>query len=214
MSVLQCLLTLTKHIPVSHWWNMVFQKALHVLKPLCLPADQLLTFTTIKTINLRRPEATQTPGWDTMWAGTLETPLIPPASPSLSCFFKGRLFHRLWEWFTLSPQLANENEICCIFFLTHLVPAFLPWVIVPVGLGRCLPLLALGFIHFVFNYFRLDSCLLLLFIFWGSAPWIFPSLRCSYITVKPAAILSLASEWKINNELRPFLSEWEKFTHQ
>lgn len=174
MSVLQCLLTLTKHIPVSHWWNMVFQKALHVLKPLCLPADQLLTFTTIKTINLRRPEATQTPGWDTMWAGTLETPLIPPASPSLSCFFKGRLFHRLWEWFTLSPQLANENEICCIYFLTHLVPAFLPWVIVPVGLGRCLPLLALGFIHFVFNYFRLDSCLLLLFIFWGSAPWIFP----------------------------------------
>lgn len=160
MSVLQCLLTLTKHIPVSHWWNMVFQKALHVLKPLCLPADQLLTFTTIKTIN--------------HVSRHFGNPIDPPASPSLSCFFKGRLFHRLWEWFTLSPQLANENEICCIFFLTHLVPAFLPWVIIPVGLGRCLPLLALGFIHFVFNYFRLDSCLLLLFIFWGSAPWIFP----------------------------------------
>lgn len=187
MSVLQCLLTLTKHILVSHWWNMVFQKALHVLKPLCLPADQLLTFSTIKTINLRRPEATQTPGWDPLLSEMLilSKPYkqalwkphwslsLPP--PSLSCFFKGRLFHQLWEWFTLSPQLANENEICCIFFLTHLVPAFLPWVIVPVGLGRCLPpLLALGFIHFVFNYFRLDSCLLLLFIFWGSAPWIFP----------------------------------------
>lgn len=156
MSVLQCLLTLTKHIPVSHWWNMVFQKALHVLKPLCLPADQLLTFCTIKTINLRWPEATQTPGWDPLLSEMLilskpyKQALWKPHWSPPPCFFKGRLFHRLWEWFTLSPQLANENEICCIVFLAHLVPAFLPWVIVPVGLGWCLPPPRFGFYSFCF----------------------------------------------------------------
>lgn len=77
-----------------------------------------------------------------------------------------------------------------------------PWVSAYAALGQCeVFFLPSGFIHFVFNHFRLDFCLLAWVEFQRISRVHFPSMGCSYISVRPAAILSLASEWKINNEL-------------